>query len=144
MIYRRIQKEDELLHTVWSLVTVREPVASARGRMEGKLGVFSVHSFYFRLFDVSFAKRERERKRKLLMELELLCREEKRRQSAALQKGWHDPHNFRIIRIQRNEIDKLVKKVFIIFVKRKYYLYKLVTSSTANNHRQEEKKKRIK
>ena len=30
--YRRVQKEsDKLLYTVWSLVMVREPVASARG-----------------------------------------------------------------------------------------------------------------
>ena len=33
--YRRVQKEkesDESLYTVWSLVVVREPVASARGQ----------------------------------------------------------------------------------------------------------------
>ena len=30
--YRRVRKEiDELLYTVWSLVMVREPIASARG-----------------------------------------------------------------------------------------------------------------
>ena len=30
--YRRVEKEsDELLYTVWSLVMVREPIASARG-----------------------------------------------------------------------------------------------------------------
>ena len=31
MINQWIQKEEELLYTVWSLVMVREPVASARG-----------------------------------------------------------------------------------------------------------------
>ena len=32
VIYRRVQKEsDELLYMVWSLVMVREPIASARG-----------------------------------------------------------------------------------------------------------------
>ena len=30
--YRRVEKEsNELLYTVWSLVMVREPIASARG-----------------------------------------------------------------------------------------------------------------
>ncbi|KOX72322.1 hypothetical protein WN51_01420 [Melipona quadrifasciata] len=31
VIYRRIQKDDELFYTAWSLVMVREPVTSARG-----------------------------------------------------------------------------------------------------------------
>ncbi|KOX78878.1 hypothetical protein WN51_08637 [Melipona quadrifasciata] len=36
VIYRRIQKEDELLYTVWSLVMVREPVTNARdGTVQG-------------------------------------------------------------------------------------------------------------